>query len=148
MPSPLSLLSPSPSPSLSPSSADYRDHPNFLPYEILDETKKDELRTSSQDLLRYLRVCSFEPCKLRASIYQTQLEQDTTSTHKKFSLQLFEKFLNYLSAPNVEVEFCLRVLFPMLTAYLQKYYSYFMPYTDMQTSSTTASKEEKMSILQ
>lgn len=79
---------------------------------------------------------------------QLSEHETTTNNHKKFSLQFFDKFVEYLSSPKqLGAEFYLKVLFPVLTNYLQKYSSYFMPTSNMQASSTTASKEEKMRIL-
>lgn len=130
-----------------PSPADYHSHPSFMPYEQIDETKKDDLRSFSQDLLRYMRMSGFEPSKTRSSIQRSiSSEQDATKNHRKFALQFFNRFFEFLSRPKVDVEFYLKVLFPVVTAYLQKYAGYFMPFMDMQNCNT-ASKEEKVRII-
>ena len=130
-----------------PSAADYQNHPNFAPYELIEETKKEELRSFFLDLLRYMRIAGLEPSRCRAHLHSGLTKQHSTGNHKKFSLQFFDRFLELLSTPKLEVDFHLKVLFPLLTSYLQKYRPYFMPSSDMQVSSTTASKEEKMKIL-
>lgn len=128
--------------------ADYRSHPRFMPYELIEEVKKEELRAFCLDLLRSMRIKGSVPSRTRASLQQSPSEQETNGgNHKKFSLQFFDKFLDFLTMPTMDVDFYLKVLFPVLTNYLQKYAGYFMPSSDMQASSTTASKEEKMRIL-
>ena len=123
-------------------------HPYFCPYELIDEEKKEELRNFSLDLLRYMRFAGFEPSKLHPTLSMRSMsELEQSSNHEKFSLQLFKKFLDFLSTTKIEIEFYLKVLFPVVTSYMQKYAGYFMPSNDMQASSTTASKEEKLIIL-
>ncbi len=108
---------------------------------------KDEMRSFFLDLLRYMRIAGFEPTRTRANFQQAFSKRENGNNHRKFSLQFFDRFLDYLSMPKLEVDFYLKVLFPVLTSHLQKFRGYFLPCTDMQVSSTTASVEEKMKIM-
>ena len=120
-----------------------------MPYDLLGEAKKDELRSLSLDLLRYMKVAGFEPSKTRPSLQRMLSERDSTNNcFTKFSLQFFDTFMEFLSKPSQQgAEFYLKVLFPVMTGYLQKYAGYFMPTSDMQASGATASRNEKMKIL-
>lgn len=144
-PPPLTL--PSPPIPLNPP-ANYHNNPNFVPYELVNEVKKEELRGFSLDLLRYMRVSGFKPSKTRASLQRVVSEPEATSHHRKFSLQFIDKFVEFLSpTKQMGAEFYLKVLFPVMGGYLQKYSAYFMPSGCTQTCSTTSSREEKMMII-
>lgn len=121
----------------------------FISFEFLDETKKEELKYASLELLRFLRVKGFEPNRMRASLLsRSPNEKGTSENHQKFALQFFDKFSGFLSSPSkCDVDFYLKVLFPVATGYLQKHSGYFMPCSGIQASSTTASKEEKLTII-
>lgn len=49
-------------------SPDYHAHPSFVPYVLLDEKLKEELRVYALDLLRYLKVSGFETSRTYRSI--------------------------------------------------------------------------------
>jgi hypothetical protein len=131
--------------------ANYLSNPNFVPYELIDESMKEERRGFSLDLLRYMRVLGLKPSKTRMSMRSAPVlseQESIPSNHKKFALQFFDKFMEYLSPPKqLGAEFYLKVLFPVLTNYLNRYITYFLPVSNMQTSSSTASKEEKRRLL-
>ena len=50
------------------SSPDCHAHPSFVPYVLLDEKKKEELRTYALDLMRYLKVSGFETSRTYRSM--------------------------------------------------------------------------------
>ena len=75
-------------------------------------------------------------------------EMDTSSSdnERKFGLQFFDHFLGYLTpAIPLDPNFYLKVLFPVMTSYLQQHRTYFMP-SEGQRGHSFASKEEKFSI--
>ena len=129
--------------------ANFHSNPLFVSYDLLDENKKEQFREDSLELLRFMRVQGFVPAKLRGSLLARSIsEVEPSVNHKKFDLQFFDMFCAFLSSPSEnDVDFLLKVLFPTTTSYLQKYVGYFMPNTDIQTSSTTASNEEKLRVI-
>ena len=126
--------------------ANYQNHPHFMPYELLNEARKDELRTFSLDLLRYARFNGFEPIRGRSSLYERVVSEQGQNEKEKFSLQFLKKFLKFFEE-KLDVDFYLKVLFPVLTSYLERHAGYFMPNSTMQATSTTASREEKKMII-
>ncbi len=92
-----------------------------------------------------MQVAGFEPNRaMHHMAEQTLTEKDS---YKKFSLEFFDKFLDFLSRPEMSVDFYIKILFPLFSSYLRKWGGYFMPSSSLQASSSTASKEEKVVIL-
>ncbi len=120
-----------------------------MAYELLDENNKEQLRDDAVELLRFMRMYGFDPARLKANVLARSVsEYEASQGHMKFALQFFNMFTDFLSSVSEHnIDFLLRVLFPTATGYLQKYAGFFMPTSDIQESSTTASTEEKMSIL-
>jgi len=125
--------------------ANYQANPLYVSYDYLEEGDKEKLRDSALELLHFMRMQGFELTKVKP---KTLSHSATSTSQQKFALQFFEIFCGFLD-PTLDqnVDFLLRVLFPTATSYLQKYVGYFMPTTDVQESSTTASNEEKLSII-
>lgn len=125
--------------------ADFLSHQLYQPYELLDEVIKDKDRTYALDLLRYLRVSGFELNRTRVRMSTLVQSSQGSQCQEKFAIQLFGKALELLEA-KLEMGFYLRVLFPMLTSYLNCHAGYFMPMAN-QRSNSFASQEEKSKIL-
>ena len=133
----------------------YASHPHFVPYELLDEARREELRTFSLDLLRYMKVSGYAIVQnhlysgksFAFSVDHSVDETDSLSHgERKFSLQFFDMFLSYLSLQNLDPNFYVKVLFPVMTSYLQQHHTYFMP-SDGQHGHSFASREEKVYII-
>ena len=131
----------------------YASHPQFVPYELLDESKREELRTFTLDLLRYLKVSGYDISQnhlyggMTFSMSVDSISDEMTATQeKKFCLQYFNMFLSYLSLQNLEPSFYLKVLFPVMTSYLHRHRTYFMP-SEGQRGHSFASREEKVYII-
>lgn len=125
--------------------ADFLSHQLYQPYELLDEVIKDKDRTYALDILRYLRVSGFELNRTRVRMSTLVQSSQGSQCQEKFAIQLFGKALELLEA-KLEMGFYLRVLFPMLTSYLNCHAGYFMPMAN-QRSNSFASQEEKSKIL-
>lgn len=141
----------------SPLVASYASHAQFVPYELLDEARREELRTFTLDLLRYVKVSGYDITRSRlygggmsfAVSLDTSFssEADPSSEEEmKFCLQFFDRFLGYLSLEQtLDPDFYLKVLFPVMTSYLKQHRTYFMP-SEGQRGHSFASREEKLSI--
>ena len=137
------------------SSVSYASHSQFVPYELLDEARREELRTFTLDLLRYVKVSGYDITQNRlygGMSFAVSLdasfssEVDSSSEEEtKFCLQFFERFLGYLSLQTLDPNFYLKVLFPVMTSYLNQHRTYFMP-SEGQRGHSFASREEKLSI--
>ena len=139
------LPSPPPPP---PVAADYRSHPDFLAYELLEGDAKDRHRKYSLDLLRFFKVSGYEPQKTRVAITSSSSSSNQASqSQEKFSLQLFDKLLQLLSSPGLDAGFFVKVLCPTLTGYLQQHAGYFLP-SGILRGHSFASREEKIKIMQ
>ena len=128
--------------------ADFKENPLYVSYDLLEESSKEELRDSALEQLHFMRMQGFEPAKLKTKLSRSVSEYDSMK-YQKFALQFFNMFCGFLeSASDQTIDFLLKVMFPTATSYLQKYMGYFMPTTDIQESSTTASDEEKLRIIE
>lgn len=143
------LLSLPPSLSLPLHPVSYASHPQFVPFELLEESKREELRTFTLDLLRYLKVSGFAIAQNRLFSGMTfalsmdgGIDEADSSEEKKFCFHFFEIFLSHLSIQNLELSFYFKVLFPVMTSYLQHHRAYFMP-SEGQRGHSFASREEK-----
>ena len=135
--------------------ANYASHSHFVPYELLDETRREELRTFTLDLLRYVKVSGYDITRNRlygGMSFAVSLDNSFSSEadpsaeeERKFCLQFFDRFLNYLTMPSLNPNFYLKVLFPVMTSYLQQHRTYFMP-SEGQRGHSFASREEKLHI--
>ena len=74
------------------------------------------------------------------------LDETDSQEERKFCLQFFDVFLRYLSLPSLDPNFYLKVLFPVMTSYLQRHHTYFMP-SEGQRGHSFASREEKVYIV-
>ena len=135
--------------SLSLHPVSYASHPQFVPFELLEESKREELRTFTLDLLRYLKVSGFAITQNRlfsgmtfALSMDRGIDEADSSEEKKFCFHFFEIFLSRLSVQNLELSFYFKVLFPVMTSYLQHHRAYFMP-SEGQRGHSFASREEK-----
>ena len=126
--------------------ADYLSQQLYQPYELLDEVFKDKDRSYALDLLRYLRVSGFELNRTRVRMATLVQSSVGSQCQEKFAVQLFEKALELLGA-ELQMEFYLEVLFPVLTSYLDCHAGYFVP-SAAWSGSSFASQEEKTKILQ
>lgn len=141
------------------STVNYASHSQFVPYELLDEARREELRTFTLDLLRYVKVSGY--CIVQNRLFGGGMsfavsldtsfssEVDPTSEEEtKFCLQFFERFLGYLSLQKTTLDpnFYLKVLFPVMASYLKQHRTYFMP-SEGQRGHSFASREEKLSII-
>lgn len=121
-----------------------------MPYELLDEEKKEKKRSFVFDLMRYLTLegweLSWKLSRSYSSVPRANSEEEAVSK-ERFSLQLFTKFQQLLSSPKLDVTFHLKVLFPLLTSYLEHHAGYFMP-TETHRGHSFATKEEKLKIMQ
>lgn len=137
------------------STANYATHSQFVPYELLDEARREELRTFTLDLLRYVKVSGYDITQNRlygGMSFAVSLDRSFSSEtdpssdeENKFCLQFFNKFLSYLTVQTLDPNFFLKVLFPVMTSYLKQHRTYFMP-SEGQRGHSFASKEEKLSI--
>lgn len=119
-----------------------------MAYELLDENYKEQLREDAVELLRFMRMHGFDPVRLRSNLLARSASGYESKSHMKFALQFFDMFTGFVSSVSEHnVDFLLKVLFPTATGYLEKYAGFFMPTSDVQESSTTASKEDKLSII-
>lgn len=125
---------------------DFLSQPLYQPYELLDEVFKDKYRSYALDLLRYLRVSGFELSRTRVRMSTLVQSSGGSQCQEKFAVQLFEKAIELLGA-ELQMDFYLEVLFPMLTSYLECHAGYFVPSAAWRGSSF-ASQEEKTKILQ
>ena len=133
----------------------YATHSQFVPYELLDEARREELRTFTLDLLRYVKVSGYDITRNRlygGMSFAVSLESSFSSEadpsseeERKFSLQFFDRFLGYLTLQILDPNFYLKVLFPVMTSYLKQHRTYFMP-SEGQRGHSFASREEKVSI--
>lgn len=139
-----------------PSTASYASHSQFVPYELLDEGRREELRTFTLDLLRYVKVSGYDITQNRlyggGMSFVVSLDASFSSEvdpsseeERKFCLQFFDRFLGYLSLQTLDPNFYLKVLFPVMTSYLKQHRTYFMP-SEGQRGHSFASREEKLSI--
>ena len=126
--------------------ADFLSQQLYQPYELLDEVFKDRDRSYALDLLRYLRVSGFELNRTRVRMSTLVQSSVGSQCQEKFAVQLFEKALELLGA-ELQMEFYLEVLFPVLTSYLECHAGYFVP-SAAWSGSSFASQEEKTKILQ
>lgn len=130
-------------------------HPHFVPFELLDEARREELRTFTLDLLRYLKVSGhnivqnhlYGGMTFALSVDKSPDETESVSQgERKFCLQFFDMFLSYLSLQNLDLQFYLKVLFPVMTSYLQRHQTYFLP-SEGQRGRSFAPREEKVYII-
>ena len=74
------------------SSPDCHAHPSFVPYVLLDEKKKEELRTYALDLMRYLKVSGFETSRTYRSM---SVVMSSSGGDQRYRLMLAWNYVQY-----------------------------------------------------